>query len=132
GKTVMNMTFINENEKGRLYFDSYDNGPKCRQPCYNNKLDLTLASQELDFDIKVILNKTTNTTGFKVTLNGVYMHTYTDGLPPWAVHYITIVPTNVTLGSATNITCTPKDRCMSPKRTDIYVQYGESVKDDSL
>uniref|UniRef100_A0A183C5C2 Galectin domain-containing protein n=1 Tax=Globodera pallida TaxID=36090 RepID=A0A183C5C2_GLOPA len=90
GKTVMNMTFIYKKKNGTLYFTSYDNGLKGSKLCYNNTLDMTLASQELDFDIEVILNKTTNTTGFEVTLNDVYMYTYMDGLPAWAVHYITI------------------------------------------
>uniref|UniRef100_A0A914HTB2 Galectin domain-containing protein n=1 Tax=Globodera rostochiensis TaxID=31243 RepID=A0A914HTB2_GLORO len=119
GKTVMSIKF-DKNQNGLLYFDSYDNGPKSRQLCYNNNLNLTLASQELDFKIEAIYNETTKTEGFNVTLNDVYMCAYMDGLPPWAVHYITIESTNVELGSATNITCKPKKRCRPRNRTDIY------------
>uniref|UniRef100_A0A914HU25 Uncharacterized protein n=1 Tax=Globodera rostochiensis TaxID=31243 RepID=A0A914HU25_GLORO len=132
GKTVMSMTFIKKNKNGTLSFDSYDNGTKGGKTCYNNTLNLTLASQELDFKIEAIFNKRTNTTGFNVTFNDVYMCAYMDGLPPWAVHYITIETINVELRSAPNITCIPKQRCIRPSnRTDIYVQDGKFVKKDA-
>uniref|UniRef100_A0A183BY76 Galectin domain-containing protein n=1 Tax=Globodera pallida TaxID=36090 RepID=A0A183BY76_GLOPA len=128
GKTVMSMTFSKKNKTGTLHFDSYDKGPKVNQTCCNNKLNLALASHELDFEIFV-----TYTTGFAVWLNDVYMDKYMDGLPAWAVHYITIETTNVELRSAPNITCIPKERCIRPSnRTDIYVQDGKFVKDGSI
>uniref|UniRef100_A0A914HQQ0 Galectin domain-containing protein n=1 Tax=Globodera rostochiensis TaxID=31243 RepID=A0A914HQQ0_GLORO len=91
GKTVMSTTF-NEHADGQqqqLIFSSYDNGKK---------------------------GERTNTTGFNVTLNDVYVcpHPYMDGLPTWAVHYITIESTNVKLDNATNITCKPQKRCKRP------------------
>uniref|UniRef100_A0A183C284 GH16 domain-containing protein n=1 Tax=Globodera pallida TaxID=36090 RepID=A0A183C284_GLOPA len=78
------------------------------QNCTNGKLDKELK----ELQIRVMDD------AFNVTLtwnnDNSKTYTYRDGLPEWAVHYITFEHNDVTLFNSPNITCVPEKHCMAP------------------
>uniref|UniRef100_A0A183CBQ4 Galectin domain-containing protein n=1 Tax=Globodera pallida TaxID=36090 RepID=A0A183CBQ4_GLOPA len=92
------------------------------QNCTNGKLDKELK----ELQIRVMDD------GFNVTLtwnnDTSKTYTYSDGLPEWAVQYITVEYNNVTLSNPPIITCVPEERCMRPNSgTEQY-----NIKKDSI
>uniref|UniRef100_A0A183BNI1 Phage protein n=1 Tax=Globodera pallida TaxID=36090 RepID=A0A183BNI1_GLOPA len=121
GKTVMRV-MLNANA---LYFNSskqLNKGSTNKQTCTNGKLDKELK----ELQIRVMDD------GFNVTLtwnnNSRTTYTYSDGLPEWAVQYITVEYNDVTLSNPPNIICVPEERCRRPMNG--IEQY--NIEDDAL
>uniref|UniRef100_A0A183BIY2 Cytochrome n=1 Tax=Globodera pallida TaxID=36090 RepID=A0A183BIY2_GLOPA len=102
-KVMLNSTALCFSSSKLLNKDSTNN-----EKCTKGKLDKELK----ELQIRVMDD------GFNVTLtwnnDNSKTYTYSDGLPEWAVQYITVEHNNVTLSNHPNITCVPEKRCMRP------------------
>uniref|UniRef100_A0A914HCG0 Galectin domain-containing protein n=1 Tax=Globodera rostochiensis TaxID=31243 RepID=A0A914HCG0_GLORO len=107
GKTVMKVML----NATALYFSSSKqliNNSSNEQNCTNGKLDKELKELEIRVMGKGFFNVTVKNDNDNTTC------TYNDGLPEWAVQYITVEHNDVTLSNPPNITCAPKERCIAP------------------
>uniref|UniRef100_A0A914HBU9 Galectin domain-containing protein n=1 Tax=Globodera rostochiensis TaxID=31243 RepID=A0A914HBU9_GLORO len=105
GKTVMKVML----NVTALYFSSSKqliNNSSNEQNCTNGKLDKELKELEIRVMGKGFFNVTVKNDNDNTTC------TYNDGLPEWAVQYITFEHNDVTLFNPPNITCVPEKRCM--------------------
>uniref|UniRef100_A0A914HDC0 Galectin domain-containing protein n=1 Tax=Globodera rostochiensis TaxID=31243 RepID=A0A914HDC0_GLORO len=123
GNTVMKV-MLNEDA---IYFSSSKpliNNSTNEQKYANGRLDKKLKKLEIRVGV--------TDDGFNVTLTwnnaSSTMYTYNDGLPEWAVQYITLEHNNVTLSKPPKIFCVPEKRCMAPmNRTEQY-----NIEKDSI
>uniref|UniRef100_A0A183C285 SMB domain-containing protein n=1 Tax=Globodera pallida TaxID=36090 RepID=A0A183C285_GLOPA len=114
GKTVMRV-MLNANA---LYFNSskqLNKGSTNNEKCTNGKLDKELK----ELQIRVMDD------AFNVTLtwnnDNSKTYTYSDGLPEWAVQYITVEYNNVTLSNPPNIICVPEQRMIGKPCRPLFL-----------
>uniref|UniRef100_A0A914HBY4 Galectin domain-containing protein n=1 Tax=Globodera rostochiensis TaxID=31243 RepID=A0A914HBY4_GLORO len=127
GKTVMKVML----NSTAIYFSSFKpiNGSNLRpgwkekEACIKGKLDKELKELEIrvmddGFNVTLTLNNDSSTTCI-----------YKNGLPKWAVQYITFEHNDVTLSNPPSITCAPKERCNGPKnRKEQYHIEKDSIQ----